>query len=42
MLHGILKELGNCLDVRDEISEKGFFHIFSINFQPIVPCCLDL
>ena len=42
MLHGILKEQGNCLDVRDEISEKGVFLIVPINFQPLVSCCLDL
>ena len=29
MLHGIINEQGNCLDVRDDISEKNYFHIFS-------------
>ena len=30
MLHGIINEQGNCLDVRDDISEKkNHFHMFS-------------
>ena len=33
MLHGIINERGNCLDVRDDISEKNtifdIFHMFS-------------
>ena len=30
MLHGIMNEQGNCLEVRDEISEKNtIFHKFS-------------
>ena len=32
MLHGIINEQGNCLDVRDDISEKNIifdiFHMF--------------
>ena len=30
MLHGIINEQGNCLDVRDNISEKNeyFSHVF--------------
>ena len=30
MLHGITNEQGNCMDVRDDTSEKIlFFHMFS-------------
>ena len=29
MLHNIINELGHRLDVRDKISEKYFFHVFS-------------
>ena len=29
VLHGIMNEQGNCLDVRDNISEKYYFHMFS-------------
>ena len=33
MLHGIINEQGNCLDVRDDISEKNtVFKCFPINF----------
>ena len=33
MLHGIINEQGNCLDVRDDISGKmNIFHIFSYEF----------
>ena len=32
MLHGILNELGNCLDVRDDTLEKTNFHMFSDKF----------
>ena len=34
MLHGIINEQGNCLDVRDDISEKkNIFHMFPIIFS---------
>ena len=30
MLHGVINEQGNCLEVRDDISgEKTIFHMFS-------------
>ena len=30
MLYGIINEQGNCLDIRDDISEKNtIFHMFS-------------
>ena len=32
MLHGIINEQGNCLDVRDDISEKmNIFRVFPMN-----------
>ena len=32
MFHGIINEQGNCLEVRDDISEKNpIFHMFSYN-----------
>ena len=38
MLHGIINEQGNCIDVTDDISEKNtIFHIFPINLKPLVP-----
>ena len=30
MLHGIIHEQGNCLDIRDDISEKN--HMFSYKY----------
>ena len=39
MLHGILNEQGNCLDIRDAISENHilFFICLPINLWPLVP-----
>ena len=32
MLQGITYEQGNCLDERDDISEKYIFHMFSYKY----------
>ena len=38
MLHGMINEQGNCLDVRDDILEKILtLTCVSINLQPLVP-----
>ena len=35
MLHVIMNEQGNRLDVRDDISEKYYFHMFSYKSKSI-------
>ena len=41
MIHGIIHEQGNCLDVRDDISEKMIiFHSFSNKY--LVSCAFFL
>ena len=43
MLHGIINEQGNCLNVRDYISEKkNIFHMFSNKYVVSGALILDI